>query len=134
LPTPPLPPSPGEEGESKKTFWLLFSSPGEGGREESGEGRGRAFWPGESTMSPLRAENPESLRRTPMRWSRYYLYTTREVPNDAEVISHQLMVRTGMIKKLAAGIYTYMPFGWRSLWKLMAIVRREMAAAGPTEV
>src|SRR6185369_2077320 len=69
-----------------------------------------------------------------MRWSRYYLYTTREVPNDAEVISHQLMVRTGMIKKLAAGIYTYMPFGWRSLQKFMAIVRREMNAAGAVEL
>ena len=44
-----------------------------------------------------------------MRWSRYYLYTTREVPADAEVISHQLMVRAGMIKKVAAGIYTYLP-------------------------
>ncbi len=69
-----------------------------------------------------------------MRWSRYYLYTTREVPNDAEVISHQLMVRTGMIKKVAAGIYTYLPFGWRSLQKLMAIVRREMNAAGAIEL
>ncbi|HEV8578484.1 MAG TPA: proline--tRNA ligase, partial [Thermoanaerobaculia bacterium] len=69
-----------------------------------------------------------------MRWSRFYLYTTREVPNDAEVISHQLMVRTGMIKKVAAGIYTYLPFGWRSLSKLMAIVRREMNAAGAVEL
>jgi prolyl-tRNA synthetase len=69
-----------------------------------------------------------------MRWSRYYLYTTREVPNDAEVISHQLMVRSGLIKKVAAGIYTYMPFGWRSLQKLMAIVRREMNAAGAIEL
>ncbi|HEX9942913.1 MAG TPA: proline--tRNA ligase [Thermoanaerobaculia bacterium] len=69
-----------------------------------------------------------------MRWSRYYLYTTREVPNDAEVISHQLMVRTGMIRKVAAGIYTYLPFGWRSMAKLMAIVRREMNAAGAIEL
>jgi len=69
-----------------------------------------------------------------MRWSRYYLYTTREVPNDAEVISHQLMVRAGMIKKTAAGIYTYLPFGWRSLQKFMAIVRREMNAAGAIEL
>jgi prolyl-tRNA synthetase len=69
-----------------------------------------------------------------MRWSQYYLFTTREVPNDAEVISHQLMVRAGMIKKVAAGIYTYLPFGWRSLSKLMAIVRREMGAAGAAEL
>ena len=69
-----------------------------------------------------------------MRWSQYYLFTTREVPNDAEVISHQLMVRTGMIKKVAAGIYTYLPFGWRSLQKLMVIVRRELDAAGCAEL
>ena len=69
-----------------------------------------------------------------MRWSQYYLFTTREVPNDAEVISHQLMVRAGMIKKLAAGIYDYLPLGWRSLMKLMAIVRREMNAAGAIEL
>ncbi len=69
-----------------------------------------------------------------MRWSRYYLFTTREVPRDAEVVSHQLMVRSGMVKKLAAGIYSYLPFGWRSLAKLMEIVRREMAAAGAVEL
>ncbi|HVG06975.1 MAG TPA: proline--tRNA ligase [Thermoanaerobaculia bacterium] len=69
-----------------------------------------------------------------MRWSQYYLFTTREVPNDAEVISHQLMVRAGMIKKVAAGIYDYLPLGWRSLTKLMNIVRREMNAAGAIEL
>ncbi|HEX2163063.1 MAG TPA: proline--tRNA ligase [Thermoanaerobaculia bacterium] len=69
-----------------------------------------------------------------MRWSRYYLFTTREVPADAEVISHQLMVRAGAIRKVAAGIYTYLPAGWRSLQKLMAIVRRELDAAGAVEL
>ncbi len=69
-----------------------------------------------------------------MRWTQYYLYTTREVPNDAEVVSHQLMARAGMIKKVAAGIYSYLPYGWRSLVKLMAIVRREMNAAGAVEL
>jgi prolyl-tRNA synthetase len=69
-----------------------------------------------------------------MRWSRYYLSTTREVPNDAEVVSHQLMIRAGMIKKLAAGIYSYLPFGLRSLAKMQAIVRREMNAAGAIEL
>ena len=63
-----------------------------------------------------------------MRWSQAYLQTAREVPADAEVVSHQLMVRAGMIKKVAAGIYSYLPAGWRSLQKLMAIVRRELAA------
>jgi prolyl-tRNA synthetase len=69
-----------------------------------------------------------------IRWSRYYLHTTREVPADAEVVSHQLMARAGMIRKVAAGIYTYLPAGWRSLGKLMAIVRREMNAAGAVEL
>lgn len=69
-----------------------------------------------------------------MRWSRYYLHTTREVPRDAEVVSHRLMIRAGMIKKVAAGIYSYLPFGWRSIAKLMTIVRREMDAAGAIEL
>ena len=69
-----------------------------------------------------------------MRWSQFYLFTTREVPADAEVTSHQLMVRAGMIKKTAAGIYSYLPFGWRSLQKLMEIVRRELMAAGSFEL
>jgi prolyl-tRNA synthetase len=77
---------------------------------------------------------PAARPNLPTRWTGTYLFTTREVPNDAEVISHQLMVRSGMIRKLAAGIYTYMPFGWRSLQKLSAIVRREMTAAGSTEL
>ena len=69
-----------------------------------------------------------------MRWSRFYLHTTREVPADAEVVSHQLMVRAGMIRKLAAGIYSYLPLGWRSVMKMMDIVRREMDAAGAVEL
>ncbi|MGB7492602.1 MAG: proline--tRNA ligase [Thermoanaerobaculia bacterium] len=69
-----------------------------------------------------------------MRWSQFYLFTTREVPNDAEVVSHQLMVRAGMIRKAAAGIYTYLPLGWRSIRKMMDIVRREMDAAGAVEL
>jgi prolyl-tRNA synthetase len=69
-----------------------------------------------------------------MRWSQYYLHTTREVPADAEVVSHQLMLRSGMIKKLAAGIYSYLPLGWRSMQKLMAIVRRELDRSGAIEL
>ena len=69
-----------------------------------------------------------------MRWSNYYLFTTREVPKDAEVISHRLMIRAGMIKKLAAGIYTMMPFGSRSMSKLSAIVRRELDAKNALEL
>jgi len=69
-----------------------------------------------------------------MRWTRFYLHTTREVPNDAEVVSHQLMLRAGMIRKLAAGIYIYQPLALRVLSKLQAIVRREMDRAGSVEL
>ena len=69
-----------------------------------------------------------------MRWSQFYLFTTRESPSDAEVVSHRLMVRSGMLRKLAAGIYTYLPMGWRSVLKLMTIVRREMERAGAIEL
>src|SRR5216684_230326 len=69
-----------------------------------------------------------------MRWSHYFLYTLREVPADADVISQKLMMRSGMIRKVAAGIYTYLPLGVRSLQKLEAIVRDEMNRAGAIEI
>jgi prolyl-tRNA synthetase len=69
-----------------------------------------------------------------MRWSRYFLFTLRENPSDAEVVSHQLLARAGMIDKLAAGIYSYLPLGWRSMDKLARIVREEMNAAGSVEL
>jgi prolyl-tRNA synthetase len=69
-----------------------------------------------------------------MRWSRYFLYTLRDNPADAEVVSHQLLARAGMIDKLAAGIYTYLPLGWRSIDKMVRIIREEMNAAGSVEL
>jgi prolyl-tRNA synthetase len=69
-----------------------------------------------------------------MRWNRYFLFTLRENPSDAEVVSHQLLARAGMIDKLAAGIYTYLPLGWRSIDKLIRIVREEMNTAGSVEL
>jgi prolyl-tRNA synthetase len=69
-----------------------------------------------------------------MRWTEYFLYTLRENPSDAEVVSHTLLARAGMIDKLAAGIYTYLPLGWRTLDKLAGIVREEMNAAGSVEL
>ena len=50
-----------------------------------------------------------------MRWSRYFLFTLREDPADAEVVSHKLLARAGMGDKVAAGIYSYLPLGWRSI-------------------
>jgi prolyl-tRNA synthetase len=69
-----------------------------------------------------------------MRLSRFHNYTYREVPNDAVVVSHQLMIRGGFIKKLAAGIYTYMPMGLRVIRKIEQIVREEMNRAGSVEL
>ena len=69
-----------------------------------------------------------------MRVSRFPLSTLKETPADAEVISHQLMLRSGMIRKLAAGVYTWLPLGLRVLRKVEAIVREEMNRAGALEV
>ncbi|SIN72004.1 proline--tRNA ligase [Halodesulfovibrio marinisediminis] len=69
-----------------------------------------------------------------MRWSRFYIPTLKEAPADAEVVSHKLLTRAGMIRKLTSGIYTYMPLGLRSITKASAIVREEMDKAGGNEV
>lgn len=69
-----------------------------------------------------------------MRWSQYFIQTIREVPADADVVSQKLMLRASMIRKVAAGIYTYLPLGLRSIRKLETIVREEMAKAGSVEL
>ena len=69
-----------------------------------------------------------------MRVSRFPISTLRETPADAEVISHQLMLRAGLIRRLASGLYTWMPYGLRVLRKVEAIVREEMNHAGAIEV
>src|SRR5690554_3889137 len=69
-----------------------------------------------------------------MRTSQYLLSTLKETPTDAVVISHQLMLRAGMIRRLASGLYTWLPLGLRVLRKAEAIVREEMNAAGALEV
>ena len=69
-----------------------------------------------------------------MRASQLLLATVKETPADAEVISHKLMLRAGMIRKLAAGLYTWLPLGLRTLRKVEKIVREEMDAAGAQEV
>lgn len=69
-----------------------------------------------------------------MRMSQLLVPTLKEDPADAEVVSHRLMLRAGMIRKLTAGIYSYLPLGYRSLRKLEQIVREEMDAAGAQEV
>ncbi|MBI3952980.1 MAG: proline--tRNA ligase, partial [Chloroflexi bacterium] len=69
-----------------------------------------------------------------MRMSQYLLRTLRETPADADTASHQLMLRAGLMHQVAAGVYSYLPLGWRALQKIERIVREEMDAAGGQEV
>ncbi|MCH7557066.1 MAG: proline--tRNA ligase [Planctomycetes bacterium] len=69
-----------------------------------------------------------------MRYSRMFIPTVKEIPADAEAASHKLMIRAGLIRKVASGTYTYLPLGWRSLLKVIAIVREEMNKAGAQEI
>ena len=69
-----------------------------------------------------------------MRASRFLLSTLKETPADAEVISHQLMLRAGLVRKLASGLYTWLPLGLRVLRKVENIIREEMNSAGAQEV
>ncbi|MCR4418934.1 MAG: proline--tRNA ligase [Clostridia bacterium] len=69
-----------------------------------------------------------------MRFSALLAPTLREVPGEAEVVSHQLLLRAGMIRRVAAGVYTYLPLGWRVAEKIMRIVRQEMDRAGGQEL
>lgn len=69
-----------------------------------------------------------------MRASRFFISTLKEAPSDAEIVSHKLMMRAGMIKRLGSGIYTYMPVGLRVIRKVEAIVREEMNRAGAIEL
>ncbi|MBN2137120.1 MAG: proline--tRNA ligase [Sedimentisphaerales bacterium] len=69
-----------------------------------------------------------------MKYSKTFIPTVKEVPADAECLSHRLMIRAGLIRKVASGTYCYLPLGWRSLLKIIAIVREEMNRAGAQEI
>ena len=69
-----------------------------------------------------------------MFWSKIFIPTLKDSPQDAEVISHQLMLRAGMIRKVASGIYTWLPLGLMVLRNIENIVREEMNASGAQEV
>ncbi|MDD6881577.1 MAG: proline--tRNA ligase [Firmicutes bacterium] len=69
-----------------------------------------------------------------MRLSKMHIKTLREVPNEAEIASHILLLRTGMIRKLVSGVYGFMPLGWRSVRKIENIIREEMDATGAQEI
>jgi prolyl-tRNA synthetase len=68
-----------------------------------------------------------------MRWSQYFIPTLREDPADAEVVSHRLLLRAGYIRQLGAGIYSFLPLGWRVAQRAMRIIREEMDAVGGQE-
>src|ERR1700676_636799 len=84
-------------------------------------------------MRPHNTRGPH-VRYPPMRLSQYPISTLKEVPADADVVSHQLMLRSGMIRRLAAGLYTWLPMGLRTLRKVERIVREEMNRAGALEL
>jgi hypothetical protein len=86
----------------------------------------RQFAPVQSQVT----SSPSNRQRPTMRTSQYLLATLKETPSDAVVISHQLMLRAGMIRKLASGLYTWLPMGLKVMRKVEAIVREEMNAAG----
>jgi len=69
-----------------------------------------------------------------MRSSQFHISTTKEAPSDAEIVSHQLMLRAGLVRRLSAGLYSWLPLGLRSLRKVEAIVREEMNRAGAIEL
>src|SRR5512145_777070 len=69
-----------------------------------------------------------------MKASQFFISTQKEAPADAEVVSHRLMMRAGLIKRLGAGIYSYMPMGLRVIRKVEAIIREEMNRAGGVEL
>ena len=69
-----------------------------------------------------------------MRYSKYFIPTYKEVPSDAEIISHQLMLTAGLVRKLTSGIYTYLPAGLKSIKKVENIIREEMNRSGAIEI
>ena len=69
-----------------------------------------------------------------MRWSQRLIPTLRDAPADAEVASHKLMVKAGLIRRLGSGTYTYLPLGWRVLYRITGIIREEMNRAGAHEM
>ena len=69
-----------------------------------------------------------------MRWSQSFIPTLKETPSDAEIVSHQLLLRAGLVRKLTGGLYTFLPMGLRALRKIEQIIREEMDRAGGIEV
>ncbi len=106
-------------------------------------GRSPALWP-ESISNRSGIANSGSICsrmralrfkvRYSMRFSEFGLTTLKEIPAEAEIVSHQLMLRAGLIRRLASGLFTWMPIGLRVLRKVEAVVREEMDRAGALEL
>src|SRR5438876_3985566 len=79
----------------------------------------------------IRKVSSETL---PMRWSQTLIPTLKETPAEAEILSHKLLLRAGLVRKLSGGLYTFLPLGLRALHKIAEIVRQEMDRAGALEV
>src|SRR5690606_41091733 len=93
--------------------------------------------------SPPMSQTPSAAAASPLtnarkgavhRWTRTLIPTTRDAPADAEIPSHILLTRAGAIRKLAAGVYDYLPLAWRAMSKIQTIIREELDAAGATEL
>src|ERR1700722_7659670 len=69
-----------------------------------------------------------------MKWTKTLIPTLREAPSDAEILSHKLLLRAGLIRKLAGGVYTFLPLGLRALRKIEQIIREEMDRSGALEL
>ena len=76
----------------------------------------------------------ERMEGNTMRWSQMLIPTLKDAPSDAEIISHQLMIRAGMMRKLGAGVYNYLPLGWRVIKKIQDIIREELDKIGCQEL
>ena len=90
---------------------------------------GRFAFKGPVSYSPRPPRQP-SKDRTRMRMSQYFLPTMKENPAEAQIVSHRLMLRAGLIRQTSAGIYAWLPLGYRVLKKIEQIVREEMDRAG----
>src|ERR1700691_2564596 len=95
--------------------------------------RGRSVGSSSSLMKRHNTRGAD-VRYAAMRLSQNPISTLKEVPADADVVSHRLMLRTGMIRRLAAGLYVWLPLGLRTLRKVERIVREEMDRAGALEL
>src|SRR4051812_33614763 len=82
----------------------------------------------------LRLRTAVSFANSMKLWSQFFIPTLKESPADAEIASHKLLVRAGLVRKLSGGLYTYMPFGLRVIQKITQICREEMDAAGAIEL